>query len=70
MSEELLVTKQEYLASGIHIGMKSRTEDMKKFVYKVREDGLAVLNLKALDERISIAAKFLAGMKNILVIGS
>jgi small subunit ribosomal protein S2 len=69
MSEELLVTKQEYLASGIHIGMKSRTEDMKKFVYKVREDGLAVLNLKALDERISIAAKFLAGMKNILVIG-
>ena len=59
MAEELLVSKQEYLHAGIHIGMKSRTADMKKFIYKVREDGLAVLDLKMLDERITIAVKFL-----------
>lgn len=69
MAKELLVTKQEYLSSGIHIGMKSKTKDMKKFIYKVREDGLSVLNLKMLDERIAIAGKFLANTKNILVVG-
>lgn len=69
MAEELLVPKQDYLSAGIHIGMKSRTADMKKFIYKVREDGLAVLDLKMLDERIATAAKFLFGMKKILVVG-
>ncbi|OGI15823.1 30S ribosomal protein S2 [Candidatus Micrarchaeota archaeon RBG_16_49_10] len=67
--EETLIPKQEYLSAGIHIGMKSKTKDMEKFVYKVREDGLAVLNLKLLDERLGIAANFLAGMKRVLVVG-
>jgi len=69
MAENLLVSKQEYLSAGIHIGMKSRTKDMKKFIYKVREDGLAVLDLKMLDERISTATKFLSEAKKILVVG-
>jgi small subunit ribosomal protein S2 len=69
MTEELLVPKQDYLSAGIHIGMKSRTADMKKFIYKVREDGLAVLDLKILDERITTAAKFLSNAKKILVVG-
>jgi len=69
MPEELLIPKQDYLSAGIHIGMKSRTKDMKKFVYKVREDGLAVLDLKTLDERLRVAAKFLADKKKILVVG-
>ncbi len=69
MTEELLVPKQDYLSAGIHIGMKSRTADMKKFIYKVREDGLAVLDLKMLDERIMTAAKFLYNAKKILIVG-
>jgi len=69
MTEDLLVTKQDYLSAGIHIGMKSRTANMKKFIYKVREDGLAVLDLKTLDERIKTAAKFLSNAKKILVVG-
>ena len=69
MSDELLIPKQDYLSAGIHIGMKSRTKDMKKFVYKVREDGLAVLDLKNLDERIRVAAKFLADKEKILAVG-
>jgi small subunit ribosomal protein S2 len=69
MPEDLLIPKQDYLSAGIHIGMKSRTKDMKKFIYKVREDGLAVLDLKVLDERIKIAAKFLSSRKKILVVG-
>jgi len=69
MAEDLLIPKQDYLSAGIHIGMKSKTASMKKFIYKIRDDGLSVLNLKLLDERIRIAAKFLAKRKNILVVG-
>ena len=64
-----LISKQKYLASGIHIGMKSRTKDMEEFIYKVRADGVATLNLKKIDERIRVAAKFLARAKKILVAG-
>ena len=66
---ELLITREKYLASGIHIGMKQRTKDMKEFIYKIRDDGLAVLNLGKIDERIRVAAKFLARMNKIMVVG-
>ncbi|MDI6799053.1 MAG: 30S ribosomal protein S2, partial [Candidatus Aenigmarchaeota archaeon] len=46
MPAKLLITRQEYLASGIHIGTKQRTRDMREFIYKIREDGLTVLNLR------------------------
>ena len=67
--KELLIPKEDYLSAGIHIGMKSKTASMKKFIYKIREDGLSVLNLKLLDERIGIGAKCLSRSKNILVVG-
>lgn len=69
MPVKLLIPRQQYLASGIHIGMKQRTEDMREFIYKIRDDGLAVLNLRIIDERIRIAAKFMARCKNPLVVG-
>jgi small subunit ribosomal protein S2 len=68
MSEPLIL-KKDYLSAGIHIGMKSRNKDMERFIYKVREDGLAVLNLRMLDERIRIASKFLSKIDSILVVG-
>jgi len=66
---ELLIDKKEYLTAGIHIGMKSKNKDMKRFIYRVREDGLAVLNLKVVDERIKIAGEMLSRAKKILVVG-
>jgi small subunit ribosomal protein S2 len=68
MPTKLLLPKQQYLAAGIHIGMKQRTEQMREFIYRIREDGLAVLDLKTIDERIGIAAKFLAKYDKILAI--
>jgi small subunit ribosomal protein S2 len=65
--DNMLVDKAEYLTAGIHIGMKSCTPFMKKFVYKVREDGVAVFNLKMLDERLLTAAKFISGFSKIMV---
>jgi len=64
---KMLVDKTEYLTAGIHIGMKSCTPYLKQFVYKIRDDGLAVFNLQRVDERIKIAADFLSEFENILV---
>ncbi|WP_457549450.1 30S ribosomal protein S2 [Archaeoglobus sp.] len=57
---EYLIPQDEYLAAGVHIGTQIRTGDMKRFIYKVRPDGLYVLDIKKLDERIRIAGKFLS----------
>lgn len=69
MKREMLVEKEKYLENGVHIGTSSKTNDMKRFIYKVMPNGLTVLNLSTLDERIGIAADFLARHKNILVVG-
>lgn len=58
--ESLLIDSKEYLKSGIHIGTKFKTKYMSNFIYKTRPDGLSVLNLKKIDERIGTAANLLA----------
>ena len=67
-SERLLIPREKYLSAGVHIGMTSKTADMKKFIYKIRPSGLAVLNVGILDERIGYAANMLSKMKSILVV--
>ncbi|MCK4496808.1 MAG: 30S ribosomal protein S2 [Candidatus Aenigmarchaeota archaeon] len=64
----MLVEKTEYLTAGVHIGMKSCTPYMKQFVYKVRDDGLAVFNLQKVDNRIKITADFLSNFDKIMVV--
>ena len=58
--ENLLLDSNDYLKSGIHIGTKFRTKYMADFIYKTRPDGLSVLNLKKIDERIRVAVNFLS----------
>ncbi len=58
--EQLLLPTAQYLKSGIHIGTKFKTKYMHNFIYKTRHDGLSVLNLKKIDERIKIAADMLS----------
>ena len=48
------------MSAGIHIGTRIKTKDMEQFIYRVRPDGLFVLDVKKTDERIRTAAKFLA----------
>lgn len=61
MSDEaLLIPNDEYLKSGIHIGTKFKTKYMDNFIYKTRPDGLSVLNVQRIDERIKLAANLLA----------
>jgi len=67
---EYLISPDEYLAAGVHIGTQIKTGDMRKFIYKVRPDGLYVLDIRQLDERIKLAGKFIAkfdGAKVLIV---
>ena len=69
---ELLIAEDIYLTSGVHIGTQQKSADMKDFIYKVRQDGLYVLDVKKTDERIRAAAKFLARIdpRRILVVSA
>jgi len=68
--DQLLVPLESYLKSGIHIGTKFRTKSMSSFIYKVRADGLAVLNIQEIDKRLQMAAKLLSTYKpeDVLVV--
>jgi small subunit ribosomal protein S2 len=56
---ELLVPEETYLTSGVHIGTQQKSASMRRFVYKVRFDGLHVLDIRETDRRIRFAAQFL-----------
>lgn len=69
--QELLIDLEKYLKAGMHIGTKFRTKYMSNFIYKIRSDGLAVLNLQKINERLKIASGFLANYapEEILLVG-
>ncbi len=49
---ELLIALEDYVRTGIHLGTKVITPDMKKFVYRRRADSIGVLNTTLIDENI------------------
>ncbi|MBC7120726.1 MAG: 30S ribosomal protein S2 [Candidatus Methanosuratus sp.] len=59
-SADLLLPLEVYLAAGIHIGTHVKTNDMRPFIYRVRPDGLYVLDVRKTDERIRVASKFIS----------
>lgn len=58
--EQFLAPLEDYLKAGIHIGTKIKTKDMEPFIYKVRPDGLSVLNVEDVNKRLNVAANFIA----------
>ena len=57
---ELLIPLDKYLAAGLHIGTQQKTKDMERYIYRVRADGLYVLDVRKTNDRIVSASKFLA----------
>jgi small subunit ribosomal protein S2 len=57
---DLLIPVEDYLGAGVHIGTQQNTEDMERFIHRVRDDGLYVLDVSQTDRRIRTAADFLA----------
>jgi len=58
--ENLLFDLDKYLAAGVHIGTQIKTKSMEPFIFRVRDDGLFVLDVRKTDQRIRVAANFLA----------
>jgi small subunit ribosomal protein S2 len=70
--KEPLIPVEDYLAAGVHIGTQQKSKDMKKFIYRVRGDGLYILDIRETDSRIKTVAKFLDKFEppNILIVTS
>ncbi|MCW4037730.1 MAG: 30S ribosomal protein S2 [Candidatus Bathyarchaeota archaeon] len=64
----LLLPIEALLSAGIHIGTRINTKDMEAFIYRVRPDGLFVLDVQKTDDRIRTAAKFIASFDPAKVI--
>jgi small subunit ribosomal protein S2 len=62
ISENLLLPQEVLLSAGVHIGTRVKTKDMEPFIYKVRPDGLFVLDMEQMNERIKIVSRFLSRM--------
>lgn len=67
----MMVPLDNYLKAGLHIGTKFRTKFMENFIYKVRTDGLTVLNVQEIDKRIRTVAEFITNYEpeDIVVVG-
>ncbi len=59
---------EEYLKAGTHIGTKYKTKDMEKFIFKTRQDGLNIIDVAKIKERVEIAGKFLSRFSRIMVV--
>jgi len=53
------------LAAGVHIGTKLVNHQMKPYVYSVNHEGLAIINLKKVWEKLLLAARAIAAVENI-----
>ncbi len=58
--KETLIPLEDYIKCAVHLGTKVITPHMKKYVYKRRADGLAVINTALIDEKLREAIDFMS----------
>jgi len=68
--ESPMASEEVYMTAGAHIGTRQKTSDMRPFIYKVRNDGLYIIDVNRTDERIRTAAKFISSFtpKHVLAV--
>ncbi|MDH7507496.1 MAG: 30S ribosomal protein S2, partial [Candidatus Thermoplasmatota archaeon] len=68
--QNMIIPEETYMTAGVHIGTRQKTADIKDFIYKVRNDGLYIIDVKKTDERIKSAAKLIAKYDpgNVLIV--
>lgn len=57
---EMLVPLEEYVKSGIYLGTKVVTPQMKQYVYRRRADGLAIFNTDIIDEKLKEGIEYIS----------
>lgn len=67
---DMLIPLEEYVKSGIYLGTKVVTPNMKPFVYRRRADGLAIFNTDLIDEKLKEGMEYLSKFEpeNIIVV--
>lgn len=72
MSQEFVISQDKLLEAGVHIGTKTKHGSMRPYIYKAREDGLHVLDLKKTDDCIRSAAKMISefDVNRVYIVGS
>ena len=58
-TKETLLPLTDYISCSVHLGTKVITPEMRKFVYKRRADGLAVINTNLFDDKLREAVTYL-----------
>ena len=56
------------IVAGCHFGGKKITKQMKKYVYTVRDDGIAIFDVNKIYEKIQVAARIIASVDTDSVI--
>jgi len=57
---DMLIPLEDYVKSGIYLGTKVVTPDMRKYVYRRRADGLAIFNTDIIDEKLKEGIEYLS----------
>ncbi len=70
VAADQITSEETYMTAGVHIGTRQKTSDMTKYIYKVRNDGLYIIDVNKTDERVRVAAQFISKFKpeNVLVV--
>ena len=56
----MLIDLEEYVKTGIYLGTRIVTPEMKKYVYRRRADGLAIFNTDLIDEKLKEGIEYLS----------
>ena len=58
--KDLLIPLEDYVKTGIYLGTRVVTPEMRPFVYRRRADGLAIFNTDLIDQKIKEGIEFLS----------
>lgn len=64
-----LLDREDYVSSGVHLGMRKKSKEMESFIFRTRPDGLSIIDIESIDERIDVASSFLSQFDKILAVG-
>ena len=67
---DMLIPLEDYVRTGIYLGTRVVTPDMKPFVYRRRADGLAIFNTDLIDQKIKEGIEYLSKFKpeNVILV--
>ena len=57
---DMLIDLEDYVKTGIYLGTRIVTPEMRKYIYRRRADGLAIFNTDLIDEKLKEGIEYLS----------